>query len=114
MMLALATALLIQGASTSAFPTDSAGNRADWLERPSARSLVECVHKRMPAFRIVLACRTAPNDRLTDCAPAPDQPPASEELTTFAVCLAKFYRIRATGADGKPVTGTIVLVPLTV
>jgi hypothetical protein len=67
----------------------------------------------MPALRIVLACRTAANDRLADCAPAPDRPTPPDKVAKFAVCLAKHYRIRATGPDGKPATGTIVLVPLT-
>ena len=110
MILALAGAILMQGAAPN---TDSAGNRTDWLERPTARSLAKCVAGRMPAVRVVLACRTAPRDRLAGCAPAPELPEPPAEVTEFAICAAKAYRIRATGPDGKPVTGTTVLVPLT-
>jgi hypothetical protein len=65
-MLAQATS----GADVSAF--DSAGNRVDWLARPAARELAECVPGVLPTADILLVCKTAPKDRLKDCGPAPE------------------------------------------
>jgi hypothetical protein len=114
MILAVAGAILMQGASPDITNTDSAGNHTQWLARPSAKSLVDCVRGRLPAVRVVLACRTAPKDRLADCAPAPGYPAAPEAVTKVAICMSKAYRIRASAPDGTPVTGTTVLVPLTI
>jgi len=113
MILAVAGAILMQGAPPDVSHTDSAGNHTDWLAAPSAQSVAECARGQLPAARVVLACRTGSKDRLTDCAPAPGYPAPPEEVTKFSICMAKGFRIRATDGDGKPVTGTTVLVPLT-
>jgi hypothetical protein len=112
MFLAVAGALLMQSVPHQVTHTDSAGNPAVLLSLPAAKSAAECVHSALPAFDMMLMCTTAPGDRLTDCAPAPDRPPAPDGVTKVAVCLASGYRIRVVGADGKPVTGTTVLVPI--
>lgn len=110
-MTAIIAAIFMQAAASG---TDSAGNTLEWLEAPRALKIYGCITSDLPSLDIVLICRTAAGDRLTDCAPAPDTPPpaAPKAVARFAACTSKAYRVRATGADGKPVVGTTVHIPI--
>jgi hypothetical protein len=111
MILAVAGAILMQGASTVT-STDSAGNHVDWIAVPKAQGIAECMRSTIPAFDLVLLCRTAAGDRLEGCLPDPDRPQPQANVAKFAVCTAKGYRVRATDQSGKRVTGTDVRVPI--
>ena len=105
--------LLAQAATGGeASAVDSAGNRVDWRARPAARELAACVSGSLPTSDLLLVCKTAPKDRLTDCAAAPEAPPPEARALKFGLCVARKFEVRAVTPEGHAVTGTEVRVPI--
>ena len=95
----LITALLLQASALE--PA-----RIEWLARPNARDMAECLSGSPKAVVVTLQCRTASNDKLKDCTAS--TMPADPKAEKSAICAAKKFRVRATDAAGAVLIGAPV------
>ena len=115
-MLSFAVAILAQAIQPGPnAPVDADGNRFDWVALPSAREALACQSRLPSGFegRIVLQCRSAPKDRVTNCVVVANTAAHDPKIEKMAVCTAeRSFRIRVVSPRGETVTGTSLSVPV--
>jgi hypothetical protein len=105
-------ALFLQASAGTSPPHEVA-----WQARPSARDIVSCMSPLNSGARpalIKMQCVTAPRDRLANCTVIENSQAPDLRYEQVALCASKYFRIRAQGADGKPLLGVPVGVPFSV
>lgn len=111
-MLSIATLMIMLAQA----PADAAQppHQTQWTARPSARDLAGCIPGDLPRGKasVTLLCRSAEREQLSDCKVAEVVGTMDPRVERAALCAVKHFRARVTDADGKPVLGAPVLVPL--
>jgi TonB family protein len=103
--------LLIQALAGAAPP---AAPKVDWIRKPLGRALDECMGPLRSGgleTSIRMQCLTAPNDHIDHCTVLENSHAPDARYEQVALCMSRFFKIRATGPDGKPVTGVVVNIP---
>ena len=95
---------------------EPAAPKVEWVAKPAAQDISKCFelfHKGEQVHEgvVMMRCATAPNDRIANCVVTSGGDPDDERYAITAICAARSFRMRATGADGKPVMGVPVNVP---
>ena len=95
-------------------PVGPDGYRKDWVLKPNAMDIEYCVRKFVqrpePAY-LILSCRSAPGDHLSDCKVIENSRAPDDRYEKAALCAAKVFRIRVTDASGAAVSGVEVKAP---
>ncbi|THD77221.1 MAG: hypothetical protein E7812_14840 [Phenylobacterium sp.] len=98
-------------------PVGPDGYRKDWVLKPNALDIEYCVRKfvqRPEPTYLVLSCRSAPGDHVSDCTVIENSRALDDRYEKAALCAAKLFRIRVTDASGVPVSGVEVKAPFQV
>lgn len=103
-------------AATADEPSAPTEPKVGWVSKPDINDIFKCfkiMHKgdQIQEGVVMMQCATAPDDHIANCTVTSNSQPDDERYGIIAVCATKYFRMRATGPDGKPVMGVSVNVP---
>jgi len=103
--------MLLQGSGVAP-PVDQP--KIDWLRKPPGTGVYACLATMQRGAQegiVNMRCETAPNDKIRNCVIVSNSNAPDTRYEKAAICASKYFNIRATGPDGKPIFGAAVNVP---
>ena len=113
MIMSIIAALLAQAVAAQDAPGPL---KIELLSHPTVEQVVECADRSHWEPRAIAdlkaRCLTAKDDRLDQCLIVTDTETRDRKVEEVALCVVAHWRVRALDADGKPVLGAPVGVPI--